>query len=168
MKHIQLFEQFIAESFHMPDGTPIGVDKNHEPITEAKETVEWKGSSYTVDFIKTGSSSKPSWHLLLIDSDDKKIYAWPNVFSYYEGWTQGMGRSQKMYFLTTKEYGSVSQGDGRTSQGTPRFIDRQLEYIVRHWKGDGYSRESTKWYQSNVKEFPKGTKKDQIKTTLDY
>ncbi len=33
MKHIPQFEDFLNESFHMPDGTPIGVDKNHQPVT---------------------------------------------------------------------------------------------------------------------------------------
>jgi hypothetical protein len=35
MNHIPNFEEFINESFHMPDGTPIGVDKNHQPIKRA-------------------------------------------------------------------------------------------------------------------------------------
>jgi hypothetical protein len=32
MKHIKLFNEFLNESFHMPDGTPIGVDRLHRPI----------------------------------------------------------------------------------------------------------------------------------------
>lgn len=32
MKNIPNFEEFINESFHSPDGTPIGVDGNHNPI----------------------------------------------------------------------------------------------------------------------------------------
>jgi hypothetical protein len=38
MKHIHAFESFLNESFHKPDGTPIGVDKNHQPITEAQKS----------------------------------------------------------------------------------------------------------------------------------
>ena len=33
MKHIPTFEQFVNESFHMPDGTPIGVDHMHRPVS---------------------------------------------------------------------------------------------------------------------------------------
>jgi hypothetical protein len=38
MKNIQTFESFLNESFHAPDGTPIGVDQMHRPIAanEAK------------------------------------------------------------------------------------------------------------------------------------
>lgn len=32
MKNIPNFEEFLNESFRMPDGTPIGVDKNHQPV----------------------------------------------------------------------------------------------------------------------------------------
>jgi hypothetical protein len=32
MKHIHTFNQFLNESFHMPDGTPIGVDYMHRPV----------------------------------------------------------------------------------------------------------------------------------------
>ena len=33
MKHIKEYREFVNESFHMPDGTPIGVDHLHRPIT---------------------------------------------------------------------------------------------------------------------------------------
>lgn len=137
----------------------------NEFINEAKETVTYKGDTYTADFIKQKDYDSLTWHLLLKDKAGK-IYAWPSVFSYHEGWTQGIGRSQKQYFLDTIGYGGVRQGSGQTSQTTPRYIEDQLEYIVKHWKGDGYSKDNQKWYQENVYEFPKGTKKSDIKNAL--
>lgn len=37
MKQIKDFNEFIIECFHMPDGTPIGVDRDHQPIKEITE-----------------------------------------------------------------------------------------------------------------------------------
>ena len=34
---MKTFKEFINESFHMPDGTPIGVDHRHRPITKLVE-----------------------------------------------------------------------------------------------------------------------------------
>jgi len=135
-------------------------------LNEAKETVNYKGDTYSVDFIKQKGYDGSSWHLLLKDTKTGITYAWPDVFTYDEGWTQGTGRSQRMYFLNTKGYGSVSQGDGVSRQTTPSYIRRELEYILKHWKGVGYDNDSIKWYQDNVQEFPKGTKKGEIKNSL--
>jgi len=137
-----------------------------ENLNEARETVSYKGDTYIADFIKQKGYDGSSWHLLLKDTKTGNIYTWPDVFTYREGWTQGIGRSQHMYFLNTKGYGGVSQGDGVSRPITPSFITKQLEYILKHWKGDGYSDESIKWYKDNVQEFPKGTKKGEIKNSL--
>ena len=39
MKNIPEFDSFVNESFHMPDGTPIGVDRLHRPITVNENSV---------------------------------------------------------------------------------------------------------------------------------
>jgi len=135
-------------------------------LKESNKNVGYGGDTYVVDLIKNSSYEGPTWSLLLTDKKTGVTYAWPSVFSYKEGWTQGTNRSQSMYFLQTQGYGGVSQGDGRTSQSTPSYIDDQLEYIISHWKGDGYSQASKKWYQNNVSEFPKGTPKSEIKNAL--
>jgi hypothetical protein len=130
------------------------------------QTFNYKGDTYKVDFIKNKTFDGTAWHLLLTDKKDGTIYAWPNVFSYSEGWTQGMGRSVMQYFLQTKGYGGVSQGSGVNRPATPSYINDQLEYIIDHWKGKGYSEDSAKWYKDNVNEFPKGTKKGDIANQL--
>lgn len=144
MKHIKEYYEFISEA----------------------QTFNYKGDTYKVDFIKNKTFDGTAWHLLLIDKKTGIIYAWPNVFSYSEGWTQGMGRSVQQYFLQTKGYGGVSQGSGVSKPRTPSFIEDQLEYIIDHWKGNGYSRDSSKWYKDNVQEFPRGTKKGDIANSL--
>lgn len=135
-------------------------------LKESIKNINYKGDTYSVDLIKNPSYEAPTWSLLLKDDKTGIVYAWPGIFSYHEGWTQGTNRPQKMYFLQTQGYGGESQGNGRSSMDTPRFIDRQLEYIISHWKGDGYSSDSKAWYQKNVQEFPKGTAKSEIKSAL--
>jgi hypothetical protein len=135
-------------------------------LKESKKNVDYGGDTYVVDLIKNSSYEGPTWSLLLKDKKNGVTYALPGVFSYREGWTQGTNRSQRMYFLQTRGYGGVSQGNGRSSMETPSFIDDQLEHIISHWKGDGYSEDDKKWYQNNVQEFPKGTPKSEIKNAL--
>lgn len=136
----------------------------YKNISEAKEEFTYKGNTFLVDFIKDDG---PVWHLMLTDKKTREILVWPEVFHYEEGWTQGYGRSQRQYFLQTKHYGGESQGSGRSSQTTPIFIDDQLEYILKAYYGKHYSKEAVEWYQENVYEFPKGTKKKDIKQSLN-
>ena len=37
MKKVATFKEFINESFHMPDGTTIGVDHLHRPVSKITE-----------------------------------------------------------------------------------------------------------------------------------
>lgn len=130
--------------------------------------LRYKGDSYLVDFIKNKTYDGLYWHLLFKDLKTGIIYAWPNVFWYEEGWTQGWQRSQRQYFLQTKGYGGVSQGSGQSSQSTPNFIDDQILYIVKQWKGEHFDDGATDFYQNEVEEFPKGTKKADIVKALNY
>lgn len=57
MKKVHTFDSFLNESFHGPDGKPIGVDRNHMPITEA-----------SVEFIDKGDKEK------MISIKDKGTY----------------------------------------------------------------------------------------------
>jgi len=149
-KRIESLDEFIIENV----------------INESREKIKYQGVAYTADFIKNKGFDGVSWHLVLKNSKTGEILAWPDVFHYQEGWTQGMGRSQRMWFLQTKHYGGVSQGSGRTSQSTPAFVDDQLEYAIKAYNGDHYSDDAIAWYQQNVHKFPKGTKKQEIAQAL--
>lgn len=130
--------------------------------------LNYKGDSYLVDFIRNKTYDGLYWHLLFKDIKTGIIYAWPDVFWYEEGWTQGTQRSEKQYFLQTKGFGDVSQGNGQSSQSTPNFISNQILYVVQQWKGDHYDDSATDFYQNKVKEFQKGTTKATIKNAFNY
>ena len=53
----------VNESFHMQDGTPIPVDKNHKPIDEA--------TKYLIDRDRKVSVFIDSDSILLVDKTDK-------------------------------------------------------------------------------------------------
>lgn len=145
MKHIKLFEDFLDES---------AIYSTHN------------GTKYKVDFIKNKAYDKhssPSYDLLLTDTTTGIIYRWPEVFTYTRGYTQGTNKSEYLWFLETKEYGGVSQGSGTTKPSEPRFIMDQLEYIINHWQGKGYSSYATTWYQNNVIEYPPKTPKSSMR-----
>jgi hypothetical protein len=61
--YIPLFNEFLTESFHMPDGTPIGVDKNHQPVANEGYMSELdlirQESSSLQDFIKKAKAEFP-------------------------------------------------------------------------------------------------------------
>jgi hypothetical protein len=61
MKQIKDFNEFITECFHMPDGTPIGVDRYHQPVKITEEadnrvtlnvTIKNLDKSTAADFVK--------------------------------------------------------------------------------------------------------------------
>lgn len=140
--------------------------KESEDFVNEAEEFTYKGTTYKVDYIKQKGWDGPTWDLLLTDKKTGTIYAWPSVFSYSEGWSQGTGRSVREWYLETRGYGGAGNGSGQSSRSTPYYIDSQLEYIITHWQGKGYSKDSQDWYQNNVSEFPKGTKKLDIKRAL--
>lgn len=131
------------------------------------ETFKYKGISYKIDIVKSPEKREggsPNYHLILTNITTGEIAAWPGVFWYEVGWTQGTNKSEKMWFLNTKEYGGVSQGSGVHSPVTPspRFIKRQLEFILKNMEDEYY-----KWFKNHTIKYPKGTKKSEIVNDLN-
>lgn len=142
----------------------------NESFINESESVNIAGEEYSVDFIKVKSYDRhasPSYHLLLKNTKTGEILAWPNVFHYSEGWSQGTNRSERGWYLETQGYGGAGNGRGQSSPSAPRFINDQLKYIVDAYLGKSYSKSAVEWYQNNVSKFPKGTKKADIEQSLN-
>jgi hypothetical protein len=135
-------------------------------LNEGTETVTLNKETYTVDFIKQKSHDGVVWDLLLKNVNTGELLAWPAVFSYTEGWSQGTNRSERGYYLQTKFYGGSGNGSGRSSASTPSYIYRELESIKEYIEGTSYEKEANQWFASNVRKYPKGTKKTEIQKDL--
>jgi hypothetical protein len=53
---LELNRRILGESFHMPDGTPIGVGSNHMPIVEDHEGTDGGKIQYIIGALKNLSS----------------------------------------------------------------------------------------------------------------
>jgi hypothetical protein len=79
MNHILNFAEFLNESFHMPDGTPIGVDRYHRPIAGPTVGLLAEGAKYlinieyVVDYNWFNSPSSMLENNLLSAKIEKKI-----------------------------------------------------------------------------------------------
>jgi hypothetical protein len=103
---------------------------------------------------------------LLKNATTGETLAWPDVFWYEEGWSQGTNRSERGWYLTAKFYGSVGNGSGISSPRTPMFVQSQLEFFTKAYMGKGWNKEQIDWFQENVQKFPKGTKKPEMERSL--
>ncbi len=148
---------------------PSYTEFKESKLNEEKDTVIMDGATWLVDFIKVKSYDRhesPSYHLLLKNQISGEILAWPNVFSYTRGYSQGSGPSKEEWFLTTQGYGGKGNGSGQSSPSTPYYVRNELEYIVNAYLGKGHNKDMIKWYQENASTFKKGTKKEAIARSL--
>ena len=140
-----------------------------QQLYEGTENESVGSDSYAVDFIKNkgyDSQSAPTYTLLLKDVKTGTIYAFPEIFSYVEGWSQGTGRSTRGWYLTDIVGGEASNGSGQSSPSTPIYVDDRIRDIIKAWKGTYYSKDKIAKVQDIVCDFPKGTKKADIAKSL--
>lgn len=83
MKNIESFSEFINESFHTPDGIPIGLDHSHRPISKVTED----------------ESSEVTLNVKISRLDKSTAEDFLKMFAFME-WTGAVGASRefKAYF----------------------------------------------------------------------
>lgn len=142
----------------------------NESVLNEVEKISYKGNTYTYSFIKHKGEfgSSPSYSLLLTDKKTGTIYAFPRIFWYEEGWSQGTGRSEHGYYLNNAVTGGVGNGHGQKSPTTPIYVDDDIEDIISAWQGNYYSKDKIAMVKNMVQEFPKGTKKAEITKSLNW
>lgn len=124
------FNEFLSEQRRFP-----------RPEKRPKAYVTYKGDKYEYTLVKTFKGNKhesPDWGLIVTNLSTNESIAWPNVFSYKKGWSQGTARSVEEWYLQVKEFGGASNGSGQSKATEPRFIDDTIESIIEAYHGKSY------------------------------
>jgi len=111
-----------------------------------KQTLVINNETYELSSIKNRFDSS-HYNLVVKNIKTKKKQTFYDVFSYTEGWSQGMGRSVHGYYLNVKYYGSLGNGSGVSSKKTPYLSYHILDYLKEVMSEKHYNKEASSFYK---------------------
>lgn len=114
-----------------------------------KQTLIINNETYELFSIKNKFDSS-HYNLVVKNLKTKKKQTFYDVFSYNEGWSQGMGRSVFGYYLNVKHYGSVGNGSRVSRKVTPYLSYDILDYLKECMSGKHYDKDSSNFYKLTI------------------